>query len=253
MTAVWKATETGAELSFGKLSGCIWADVHKCGFKHVMFSGESCGAISILGVGIATEDGFAGTDGLAGLGVVSDRFIRGNDFVVTYEATKEPACRVQVYWRAVEETGALAALELQVSVQTPLLEMRPELATQSFLDKGTAWRLRSQQDHSAAELLPLADDETFTSSDGPGVVVWRTPNGKFSQVEMLPPSDFEATRLLCTPPGPSLSHKLFGGSLEKGVILRSRVRWALVPRENDAEAAAALYDDFVASPLPLTT
>jgi hypothetical protein len=53
--------------------------------------------------------------------------------------------------------------------------------------------------------------------------------------------------------GGRLRHRLFVSRLEKGVILRARVRGVLVIREDDCSLAAAAYHRFVKSPPPLTT
>ena len=48
------------------------------------------------------------------------------------------------------------------------------------------------------------------------------------------------------------SYVLFSGRLEKGVILRSRLRGAFLPRRDDLQAAARLQRQFEAEPPPLT-
>jgi hypothetical protein len=71
---------------------------------------------------------------------------------------------------------------------------------------------------------------------------------------MIHPADFHSDELL---PGAGdavmLRHRLFLSDLEKGVILRARVRGLLLPRQGDQPAAAEAYTEFAASPPPLTT
>jgi hypothetical protein len=50
-----------------------------------------------------------------------------------------------------------------------------------------------------------------------------------------------------------LRHRLFLDELEKGVILRGRVRGLLLERERDRSATAEAYTQFAGSPPPLTT
>ena len=50
-----------------------------------------------------------------------------------------------------------------------------------------------------------------------------------------------------------LRHELFGQVLEKGVILRARIRGQFVPRADDQKAGAAAFAMFLATALPLTT
>jgi hypothetical protein len=51
----------------------------------------------------------------------------------------------------------------------------------------------------------------------------------------------------------SIRHQLFASFLEKGVILRARLRGEFLPRERDADLAAEAYRQFLAAPPPLTT
>ena len=50
-----------------------------------------------------------------------------------------------------------------------------------------------------------------------------------------------------------LTHRLFAERLEKGVILRSRIRGLFIPRSHTDELARHEYRRFAASKLPLTT
>ena len=73
-------------------------------------------------------------------------------------------------------------------------------------------------------------------------------------MEMVHPSDFTESAFCRGPDGAAeLSNRLFQGRLEKGVILRSRLRALLLPPEDDVALAAACYSDFAASEPPLTT
>jgi hypothetical protein len=88
----------------------------------------------------------------------------------------------------------------------------------------------------------------------------RLPDGQGSYVEMVHPLDFGRTEICgvgVTESGEarlwSFKHTLFAETLEKGVILRSRVLGAFVGREADEEQAASLYREFANSEPPLTT
>jgi hypothetical protein len=89
-------------------------------------------------------------------------------------------------------------------------------------------------------------------------LIFRLPRCDFSYAEMIHAADFQHDQFAAgkTPDGgcrPTLEHRLFPGTLEKGVILRSRIRGLFVPRAEDCAQAAADYRQFLHSPLPLTT
>ena len=50
-----------------------------------------------------------------------------------------------------------------------------------------------------------------------------------------------------------VSHQLFSERLEKGVILRARLRGVFLPRQRDTRVAAACYTAFAAAEPPLAT
>jgi hypothetical protein len=72
-------------------------------------------------------------------------------------------------------------------------------------------------------------------------------------VEMVHPLDFVSSEFTATASNEvEHSTRLFRGPLEKGVILRSRLRGVIVPRSGDVSAAIACYREFAASEPPLT-
>jgi hypothetical protein len=83
--------------------------------------------------------------------------------------------------------------------------------------------------------------------------IFRLAGSQSSYVEMVHPADFNESMLRRSPSGETeLSHRLFAGRLEKGVILRSRIRAIFVPRDSDAALARACYADFAAAEPVLT-
>lgn len=171
-----------------------------------------------------------------------DCFIRGGDLVVTYPFTHARNVRVQVYWRAVDQrptanaANCLAAIDAQISVQTPLLDSRPAMLLCSRFTEPTIARVSI--DAAKAEASPwvfgLAEDVSY--------------------VEMIHPADVVTESYAEINGRAQLSRSLFDGALEKGVILRARVRGAfLTSAQATPENVAALFEQFVNSPLPLTT
>jgi hypothetical protein len=73
---------------------------------------------------------------------------------------------------------------------------------------------------------------------------------------MVHPTDFCEDKLVVTQDGAStveLRHNLFRNPLEKGVILRARIRGVfLSERPDDASRVAKAYQSFALSPPPLS-
>jgi hypothetical protein len=166
-------------------------------------------------------------------------YIRGDDLVATYEETAERALRVQAYWRlgwVARVPGVLAGADLEVSVQTSRLDGCPRLTLHSRV--------------AAGEVTWLARDGLAT-----GCLV-RPPDPQMpSYLELLHPADFQSLQIEISRGQPGLAlltQTLFGNDLEKGVILRGRLRGAWLPRERDVELAAAIQREFVAEAPSLT-
>ncbi len=185
---------------------------------------------------------------------------RGRDLIAAYpESSSWPVC-VDIIWRAMSPTEApdvLAGVDVIVSVRTALLDSWPELAVRSRL--------------AAAEVLRLADVETtqfescggvpgpqlvLDAAAGPCLFVFRMSDSPFSYAEMTHPADFQGTVLAPAAESPAIvetRHRLFAERLEKGVILRGRVRGVVVNRARDLQIAAACYAAFAAADPPLGT
>jgi hypothetical protein len=206
-----------------------------------------------------------------------DCFVRGDDFVATYAETADRPFRAQIYWRLVdgERIGGeqraepIAALELIVSVQTSRLDSDTALAVCTTLGSVEAWRLldaaedrlmsaratsRTTAAESAAESARVVPE--FHDAERPGCSLLRPIGHGPSYIEMVHPADFRQTTFEWTTdssPVVRLAHRLFVERLEKGVILRSRIRGLFVPRSHDTELARSEYRRFAASEPPLTT
>ena len=126
-----------------------------------------------------------------------------------------------------------ACVELQVSINTSLLDTAPTVVVGNLLRAEEAFDLPAYQ--------------------GCATIV-RPRDAAWSYVQIVHPVDYaRPCRTSQTPAGLQLRTMLFGRYLEKGVIMRARVRGAIVARTRDEAAATALYNDFLRAPLPLTT
>ena len=188
-----------------------------------------------------------------------ERYVRGGDLVVTYADRPAPAMRAQLYWRAGahDRRGAIAAIELVVSVQTSLLDSFPALAVRTQLVASEAYQLVDSRGSFAAIVPPGGDLALDDSPELPQCFLFRLPGRQFSYAEMVHPADGRQSlwdgwlhgvdyRML-------LRHELFAQRLEKGVILRARVLGVFLDRKDDKTAAAAHWDSFLCEALPLTT
>jgi hypothetical protein len=183
-------------------------------------------------------------------------YLREGDAVADYPASESFPFRSLVYWRVLPsaEPPAVAALEAIVSTQTDLLDSHPRISVSTSLPALELWRLTSLEKAEFKQIsLTKAQPQQIHYSQGPGCYLWRLSGERWSFAEMLPPSDFHSTDIMSDGGGMfSLSHRLFERSLEKGVILRARVRGVLLERGRDAVCAIQWYRDLLQSELPLT-
>ncbi len=178
--------------------------------------------------------------------------------VANYRESEDWPIRVEAAWHAAGPSaahGALATLELVVSVETQLLDSRPELTLRSFCPVCQVSRLVAPEGP-GFEPVKQGFPRAIKPDEGPGCLLFRLPPGDLSYAEMVHPYDFRDSRLQTDEghaPTVCLHHRLFGGSLEKGVIRRARVRGVFLRREDDARRAAESYARFVAAEPPLGT
>src|SRR3989304_2022480 len=195
-------------------------------------------------------------DFLTSAGLKSEGYCRGVDLIAAYEQSQTLPGRVDALWRMVNPQPGdtfLSALDLIVSVRTYLLESRPEIAVESRLPAVELMRLA---DTERAEFTKLSGQSAkpliLSSEDGPGCVLFRTPDSEISYAEMVHPIDFQKDELQADSSGGKsrlLKHRLFTVPLEKGVMLRCRVRGAFLNRRGDTTADAACYRSFAARPI----
>jgi hypothetical protein len=180
-------------------------------------------------------------------------YVRQRDLIATYAPSEGRNVQTQIYWRAGQADSA-STIELILSAQTHLLDCRPRLLALSTLPAGAVFHLPQE----AEQLSELAFDfqarREFTPGECVPLFLFRPHGAAYSYAEMVQPSDFAGASLELR--GEELlrfSHPLFAERLEKGVIRRVRLCGAFLPRDGDLERAVAVYRNFIAEPLPLTT
>jgi hypothetical protein len=189
----------------------------------------------------------------------SDCYVRGAEIVVAYRATTGWPVQTDAVWRALTPTtsnGWIAAIELIVSVRTALLDSRPALSVQNSLAVQETWRLVDPAGPHFEAVGLSQSRPPLAWENGPGCLLFRLRPSDLSYVEMVHPADFCHDALANEPEQPfrvRATHCLFSNALEKGVILRGRVRGIFLPRGNDMAVAAAAYAQFAAEDPPLGT
>jgi hypothetical protein len=160
------------------------------------------------------------------LSPASESYVRGVDHVTTHTATDAFPFRTQLYWSAKPLADGAVAATLSVSLQTDLLDTRPDLSLHTSVAGATAQLWKEDVCR-----LEVADSVT--------IIV--TPHPSDAEECVLDTSD-GACRLRVSPP-----------FLEKGVIRRIRLAAIVLPGNASDEAIAAALADLADDPLPLTT
>ncbi|HZZ26635.1 MAG TPA: hypothetical protein VFE46_01405 [Pirellulales bacterium] len=211
-----------------------------------------------------------------------DAYVRGNDLIASYDAAGSQQIRVQIYWRCLTPAEfapaaadqVLAAFDLIFSMNTSLLDSEPKSQVRSVFSSECAMlHLKpsaSKKFHPEQIQLPVASTATeqglvFTAANqATGCFMVRREACPFSYVEMVHPNDFYRSSIVASSlPSPSqrppaetnriaIEHNLFPLRLEKGVILKARVRSAVISRQQDEATVVAAYQQFLSTELPLT-
>jgi hypothetical protein len=242
----WQLDNYQATLSLGQLHGAIDLLLPERGLQLHWRDF----AIAALAVGLPSVSGSQASS-------VLDAWVRGGDLVATYAENANRRTRGQVYWRAhehVQDNQKFPAIDLIASVQTSLLDSDPALNVRSRVAAREVLLLTDIDSGRAAPLDWGADDTMRLAAPGQiACSIFRLGDGKSSYVEMVHPADFNECVWRRESNGETeLSNRLFHGRLEKGVILRSRIRAIFVPTDNDAELASACYAEFATSEPILT-
>jgi hypothetical protein len=185
-----------------------------------------------------------------------DHYARGADIIASYAESDAWPIRVDARWQAVgtgDAQGILATIDLVVSVRTDRLDSRPTLAVVSRIPEGDVLRLADARTSGFESLRP-GEPATFERANHPGCLLFRPELGPQSYAEMVHPADCYRSELSAAADGMLLiRHHLFPEELEKGVILRARIRGGVLAREVDAQLASACFAALASADPPLGT
>lgn len=249
----WELDRQIARLRLEGVSGTLDAARPECGLHDVRIQTHLLGGAQLLGLAFPRS---AERDRECSL----ECHHRGHDLIAAYsELPSWPVC-ADIVWRAIspaEVSDIVAGIDLIVSVRTGLLDSWPELAVRSHLAATEVLRVSGEVSSRFERCDGIPGPGcAFNAGSGPCVFVLRLPGLPFSYVEMTHPVDFQGTALAPLAENPAIvetRHRLFAERLEKGVILRARVRGVVIARARDIESAAACYGAFVAADPPLGT
>ena len=215
---VWRFGTSNAQLLISSLSGEVTLDNPAAGIGRLAWND-----VPLVGHVLGVSAGESSSP--------QDAFARGADLVAVYAQTEPQRFSWQVYWRASAPEAGVVLLDVILSLQTPLLESFPRVATHS----------------------QLAASEASTVAAEGDCIVLRPTEGDWSYAEMTHPKDCGSWQLSSAANNQiSLQRTLGGQFLEKGVIRRLRLRGAFLPRENDLELAAHYFALLATETPPLT-
>jgi hypothetical protein len=242
----WTIRETQAHLSLPHIEVGIDLAHAGAGLSDLAISGAPQGNVSLLQVDAPNL-----TSGSSAYKPI-DTYVRQNDLVATYEESQGHRRRLQAYWRAIESTPELTAatiLELVVSVQTDLLDSQPAMCVASQFPTGEYLQFADTGENEPVQIdHPLGDSHA-------GLLLVRPAGSDVSFMQATHPADCSDIQISTQDADASLlevRHPLFAEQLEKGVIRRSRVRVAILPRSGDLALAFASFREFAASEPMLT-
>ena len=195
---VWQLNDASARLTLDSLQAEVRSECPSEGIGQLQFANESLAEVRILRWQPDANDPRPLT--------FADAYLRGRDLVATYAAVPPDQVQPQIYWRAVEEPAfGAAGVELIVSVQTSLLDSRPQSAATSEIGLGEIWQLLDPIEGSFAYLAldsqPLIFDDATQLA--PSLLVIRPADAQYSYAEMIHPTDFFSVALEQDPTNPA--------------------------------------------------
>ncbi|MFO0813710.1 MAG: hypothetical protein U0796_10855 [Gemmatales bacterium] len=165
-------------------------------------------------------------------GARPEMVIRQDTLLAHFAPTTRRPVECQARWRVLPE----GVLDLEVSTLTP-----------------GKWDGLAVQTHSRFKRTSMtAQEVVIDDSVVPGIILYRPAAAQFTYAEFCHPFDGIGLEVKQQDGMHSARYRLFGHDLEKGVILRGRLRGVLLPRAVDVAAAHAAYQRFLAEPPNLT-
>lgn len=177
----------------------------------------------------------------------------GSLLCATYDAAESFPVQTDVAWRvgAPSPQSGLTIVDAVFSISTERLNVHPRFSVRSLIPAVEVLTATEPLEAACWKTWTPSQEDPPQATESP-LVLFRLPGKTFSYLEMADPVDSRCCRL--TGHGHKavgLDRTLFAATLEKGVILRSRLRGILLERAEDMRHARAAYADFIRSEPPL--
>jgi hypothetical protein len=239
----WKLDHCRAQLELERLTGAIDLTRPADGITELVGPQGPMVAARLLGVAIP---GFVAGERDA----LIECYQRGPTLAVAYRESARWPARLDAQWRLISLPAGAMAIDLILSVRTYSLSCQPTLSVFTAIrsDEVVAVDLEGRR----CGLQITEDGWTSLGTPATCCLVFRRPEMSYAQ--MVHPGDFSRDELLC--PAERIvpqqyRHQLFPQPLEKGVIVRTRIRGVLLPRDEDLCLAAIAAQQFAAEEPPL--
>jgi hypothetical protein len=159
----------------------------------------------------------------------------------------------QVRWRVNRADVGYTSIDVVVSVGTQALSAFAAFGLGSLVKSSDILVPKNSALDRSQDWIHVDSVGDVATTQGTPCTLFRLPGTGLSYVEMLHPSDLGSHEVSRDPDTGRavIRHQLFSCPLEKGVILRARLRGALLPRDSDQAAAAAMFAQFATSDPPL--
>ena len=246
---MWTITGQQAHLQTLDLSGTIDLSTPGTGLGQLCLADDRLAHTQLLGIARNGSTLAASPD--------QDPYSKDNTLIIHYGDQVDASHHLQVQWRCIPpEPGLfLGGLELILSFETPSQINLPEWTTMTQVgqqDILVAGGDSEQPWISLNEIPDAADSTSSAATNGAHMILCRFPEQQLSYLEMTPATESSLAIL----PATETTRTLWGSRtpdrpLEKGVILRQRVRGVFLPREKDTMLAEKAYAQFQALDPPL--
>jgi hypothetical protein len=177
----------------------------------------------------------------------------GSLLSATYDAAESFPVQTSVAWRvgAPSPQSSLTIVDAVFSIATERLNAQPRFSVRSVVPAVEVLTATEPLDTACWKSWMPSQEDPPHATESP-LVLFRLPGETFSYLEIADPMDSRWCRLTGHGrAGVGLDRALFAATLEKGVILRSRLRGILLEQAEDLRCARAAYADFIRSEPPL--
>jgi len=247
---LWQLDNNQATFSTSSLSGIVDLRRPDSGWHNLRIAGTETTDIRSLCIGLPAPEDLKDK--------LSEVYVRSRDLVATYDESPQRPFRTQIYWRTIpanRHDRLLGGCDLIVSVNTSGLDVTSEGTTHTTLPDCQALHLVDDNRSQFEELSSASNGQfNFRNNEGPGVFLFRPAGVDWSYAELVHPVDFSESQL--TRSGANqpqrLTHRLFHRWVEKGVIVRTRMRMVFMSRSEDEATAVGCFHELRHAKLPLT-